>query len=177
MNKLSAVVIAFLIGIIAYQNGALDNFFHKGIKCDSQEAQNLGAKIIKDKLLPRLFNMYGNLFNYDVENISFKNIITRQYNKETGFHQCYAYANITLKITPSKTNVIRKKKIEENGVNLLKILAGAKKVNQISSNEFQAQIPVKYTTEITDDKKHFYEKLQFDVSQNDLLNNLLDIKQ
>lgn len=171
-NKILLAIIAFLLGVIAYQSGILDSFFHKGVKCNSEDAKRLGRKIISEKLLPRYFNLFDKVFNYELKGVSFRNIITKEYNKETGYHKCYADAYITLTIFPKNRN----NKLNEKGDLFFKLIFATDDVNKISPNTYSIKVPVIYTTEITDDKSRFLEYMKFDISQEKIYRNLLLLK-
>ena len=169
-NKILIVIIAFLLGVIAYQSGVLDNFFHKGVKCNSEDAKRLGTQIISEKLLPKYLNIINKgLFDYKLEGVTFKNIVTKKYDKETGFHKCYADAYLTLKVNVNPKNVKLKDKMDL----FFRLIFATDFAEKISPDTYLVKVPVIYTTEITDDKDKFFEYMKFDISQEKIYNNLL----
>ena len=81
-GKISAVVIAFLLGVIGYQSGVLDSFLHKGVKCGSNEALNLAEEIAIKKLLKLVLDNMNGIIEYNIDKINFNTIITKTYNKD-----------------------------------------------------------------------------------------------
>jgi len=169
-NKVLLAIIAFLLGIIAYQSGILDSFFQKGVKCNSDDAKRVGKQIISEKLLPRYLSLFDKVFDYKLEDISFANIITKKYDKETGFHKCYADAYLTIKTFPKVKDV---KKFNDKANVFFKLIFATDTVDKLAPNTYRIKVPVTYTTEITDDKKgRFFEYMKFDISKEKIYQNL-----
>jgi len=155
-GKISAVVIAFLLGVIGYQSGVLDNFFHKGVKCGSKEALNLAEEIAIDKLLKPTFDKMNGAIEYKLDKMDFNTIITKKYNKDTGYHECSAKSSIigTFKFPKAKKN--------NDPKTFFGFMFGSDDVISLGNDKYEIVSPVWYSTEITDKKDQYYVKLKFD---------------
>ena len=155
-GKLSAIVIAFLLGIIGYQSGVLDTFFHKGVKCGSSEALNLSKEIAIDKLLKPALDRMGDTIEYKIDKIDFNTIITKKYNKDTGYHECSAKSSIigTFRFPQAKKN--------NDPKSFFGLIFGSDDVISLGNDKYEIISPVWYSTEITDNKDQYYVKLKFD---------------
>jgi len=156
-GKMSVVVIAFLLGIIGYQNGVLDSFLHKGVKCNSIEATNLAKEIAIDKLIKPALNKMKNVnhMNYNIDNFELSSIITKKYDKNTGYHECSATSTIvgTFKFPNAKKDF--------NPNFFFGYLFGSDDIISLGNNQYKIISPVWYSTEITDNKEQYYVKLKF----------------
>lgn len=157
-GKMLAVIIAFLLGVIGYQSGILDNFLHKGVKCNSKEALNLAREISIDKLLKPTFNRMGNTLEYKIDSIDFDMIITKKYDKDTGYHECNANAILigSFKFPKAKKNFDL-----QNKRKFFNMLLGSNEVISLGNDKYKIVSPVWYSTEITDNKEQYYVKLKF----------------
>lgn len=155
-GKISAVVIVFLLGVIGYQSGVLDNFLHKGIKCGSNEALNLAQEIAIDKLLKPTFDKMNDAIEYKIDQMDFNTIITKTYNKDTGYHECSAKSSIvgTFKFPKAKQN--------NDPKTFFGLMFGSDDVISLGNDKYKIISPVWYSTEITDNKDQYYVKLKFD---------------
>ncbi len=151
-RKISTVIIVFLLGVIGYQSGIVDSFSHKGIKCDSPEALNLAKEIAIEKAINPMFNIKGIEVEYNIENFNFNMIITKKYDKDTGYHECTANSEIIGNFNFNKT---AKPKVYFN------IFLGSEKVISLGNNQYKIISPIWYSTEVTDDKKQYYVNLKF----------------
>lgn len=155
-GKISAVVIAFLLGVIGYQSGVLDNFFHKGVKCGSNEALNLAEEIAIDKLLKPTFDKMNGAIEYNIDKMDFNTIITKEYNKDTGYHECSAKSSII------GTFKFPKAKKDNDPKTFFGLMFGSDDVVSLGNDKYEIISPVWYSTEITDKKDQYYVKLKFD---------------
>ena len=155
-GKISAIVIAFLLGVIGYQSGVLDSFLHKGVKCGSNEALNLAEEIAIEKLLKPAFDNMNGTIEYNIDKINFNTIITKTYNKDTGYHECSAKSEIigTFKFPKAKKNY--------NPKTFFGLILGSDDVISLGNDKYTIISPVWYSTEITDNKDQLYMKLKFD---------------
>jgi len=157
-GKISAVIIAFLLGIIGYQSGILDNFFHKGKKCNSPEVIKLTKEIAIDKIMKPALNKIGNdRLTYEIDNMILKTIITKKYDRETGYHECSAESVI---VGTFKFNG-KGKKTDKDIKMFFNLIFGSDNVIPLGYDQYKIFSPVWYSTEITDDRKQFYVRLKF----------------
>jgi len=157
-GKISAVVIAFLLGVIGYQSGILDTFLHKGVKCNSNEALSLAKKISIEQLLKPAFDKIGNGIEYKIDNIDFDTIITKKYDKDTGYHECNANSVLVgnFKFPNAKKDFDLK-----DAKKFFNMFLGSDEVISLGNNRYKIISPVWYSTEITDNKEQYYVKLKF----------------
>ena len=153
---LVVVVISFLLGVIGYQNGVLDSFLHKGIKCGSSKALTLAEEIALDKLIKPTFDKMNDAIEYQIDKMNFNAIITTTYNKDTGYHECNAQSSIvgTFKFPKAKNNMDPKK--------FFGLMFGSDDVISLGNDKYEIISPVWYSTQITDNKDQYYVKLKFD---------------
>jgi hypothetical protein len=154
-KKVLIVVIAFLLGVIGYQSGILDSFLQKGIKCDSSEATSLAKEIAINKIIKPLFAQMGDV-EYHIDSFNINTIITKKYDKETGYHECNARSSMigTFKF-PKATNNMNPKMF-------FKLVFGSDDVTSLGNDKYKIVSPVSYSTEITDNKEQYFVKLKFD---------------
>ncbi len=151
-SKLSGILIVGLLGIIAYQGGYLDNIFSKkSIDCNSKEAIKLSNKIIEKKLFPQIFDN----IQYNVEEIQFATILTKNINKDTGAQECTATTKILADFK------INKKSFQEE-FSYFNYILGSDSVVSLGDDKFLISSPVSYTTEVTSDNKEYLVNLKFD---------------
>ena len=157
-GKISVVVIAFLLGVIGYQSGILDTFLHKGVKCNSKEALNLARELSIDKLLKPTFDKMGNAIEYKIDSIDFDTIITKKYDKDTGYHECSANSVLigNFKFPNTKKNFNSK-----DAKKFFNMFLGSDEVISLGNDKYKIISPVWYSTEITDNKEQYYVKLKF----------------
>jgi len=155
-GKILAVVIVFLLGVIGYQSGVLDNFIHKGVKCSSDEALNIAKEIAIDKLIKPTFDGMHGAIEYKIDKMDFNTIITKKYNKDTGYHECSAQSSIigTFKFPNAK-------KKNNNPKTFFGLLFGSDDAISLGNDKYKIISPVWYSTEITDKRDQYYVKLKF----------------
>lgn len=150
-NKVLGVIIIVLLTIIIYQGEYINKFFSKDtINCDSEKAINLGKNIIEDKIFPQLF---GNV-KFNIDEIQFDTIITKNINKDTGAQECRATTNILGNFQINKDSF-------QDEFNFFSLFLGSDNVINLDKNKFLISSPVWYTTEITDDGKQYLINLKF----------------
>jgi len=165
-GKFLVIIIIFLLGVIGYQSGIMDTFFYKGKECSSSDTKKLANKIIIEQLLIPAFSplVNENVIEYNIDNITFDTIITKKYNKNTGYHECSATTSIigTFKFPHAKPSLTIKQ-VDTLFKYVFKSAFGVTniRVSLLDNDKYKIIAPVWYTTEITDDKSQYQIFLKF----------------